>query len=158
MKYFDRKCPACGTITIDSLEPSDAPVILCSQCGEPTERAWIAKAATVIGDECDFTSRNGEREPRRFRSKLEHRRWLKEKGYRINDAHVGTQDGDTSKHTTRWAAMDQQTLQNAIDLVTRAASAPATTPRDDGPHGISSNEGIIRYLDERSRVERGEFF
>lgn len=157
MKYFDRKCPSCGTITIDSLEPSDAPVILCLQCGEPTERAWIAKAATVIGDECDFTSRNGEREPIRFRSKLEHRRWLKEKGYRINDAHVGTQDGDTSKHSSRWAAMDAQTLQNAIDLVTRAASAPAAPSTPDGPQGITSDEGVIRYLGVQARIARGEY-
>ena len=110
----------------------------------------------MIGDECDFVSRNGEKKPIRFRSKLEHRRWLKEHGYRIKDDHVGAQGSDKNKFTQRWAAMDPQTMKNAMELVARAALEPARGSGDEGALGLTSNEGIVRYLEHRTRIERGE--
>jgi len=156
---FDRQCPACGTVRLNVLEASDPiPVRLCDQCGEPMARAWLGKSSTVIGDECDFISRNGEKEPVRFRSRSEHRRWLKAHGYRIKDDHVGAQGSDKNKHTQRWAAMDPQTLANATALVTRASTAPATGHGDEGALGLTSNEAILHYLRDRSRIERGDLF
>ncbi len=147
--FFDRKCPSCGTVKLDSFEPSEPPVILCADCGEPTERAWLSKPANVIGDEMDHVQVNGLKTPRRFTSKIEHRRWLKSEGLRIVD------DGK-SKDAGRADTMDAQTLENARQLVSRA-SAGWRDP-EHAPIGITSNDGIIRYLNDRRRAElRGEF-
>lgn len=156
MPFFDRRCESCGTEVYDVLEPSNAPVVLCGECGEPTVRAWLTKPAYVIGDEMDHTQINGLKHPRRFTSKQEHARWMKANGFRIKDDHVGSQGSDKNKFTQRWAGMDPQTLKNAQDLVARAASAPATSSEEDGPRGITSNDGIMRYLQDRSRNERGD--
>lgn len=156
MPRYDRKCPSCGWIAINLLERMDAKR-LCDDCGEPTERAWLTPPS-VVGDEMDHVQVNGLKEPRRFTSKQEHARWLKANGFRINDAHVGEQGSDKSKWTSRTATMDPQTLANATALVTRAASAPATSAEDDGPRGITSNEGVIRYLERQAQMQRGEFF
>ena len=62
-------------------------------------------------------------------------------------------------HLSDWSAsMDPQTLANAQTLVARAADAPAVHRADDGPHGITSDEGVIRYLADRRRAEHGEYF
>lgn len=105
----------------------------------------------------DHVQVNGLNQPRRFTSKQEHRRWLKAHGYRINDGHVGHQGGDANRFTQRLATMDPQTMQNAMELVARASLAPATSPQDDGPRGITSDAGVIRYLNDRARRERGEY-
>jgi hypothetical protein len=75
----------------------------------------------IIGDECDFTQVNGLKAPRRFRSKQEHKRWLKANGYEIVDTHVGLQGSDKSPHTTNWASTyDPYTAENAKILIERA--------------------------------------
>lgn len=114
--------------------------------------------SVVIGDEMDHVQVNGLKHPRRFTSKQEHKRWLKEHGYRIYDTHEGDQGSDKNKFTTRLATMDPQTLKNAQELVTRAASAPATRSADDAPIGITSDDGVIRYLTDRRRAEQGKYF
>ncbi len=150
MPFFDRRCPSCASVKRDSFEPCDAPVLLCDQCGEPTERVWLSKPANVIGDECDFVSHHGEKHPVRFRSRSEHRRWLKERGLRIKD------DGK-SKDAGRAAMMDPQTMENARQLVSRDSKAAWRDP-EQAPIGITSDEGVIRYLTDRNRAEnRGEF-
>lgn len=157
MPFFDRRCGSCGTVTLDSFEPSDAPTILCAECGEPTDRVWLSKASNVIGDECDFVRMNGTREPFRVTSKIEDRRWLKERGYRIKDEHIGQEGSDKSTLSQRCGGMDPQTLANATALVSRDNSAGWRDP-EKAPIGISSDEGLIRYLGDRRRVEqRGEF-
>lgn len=88
MPTFDRLCPSCGWTKIDSLEPTTPQPVLCDECGEPTERAWLTKPANVIGDEMDWTQTNGLKHPRRFRSKSEHRRWLKESGWTVKERHA----------------------------------------------------------------------
>lgn len=129
---------------------------LCDDCGEPTERAWF-KSANVIGDEMHHLQINGTKTPILFTSKLEHKRWLKQNGYRINDGHVGEQGSDKNKHTTRLATMDPQTLANAKALIDRTAALPAKGAGGE-ELGLTSNEGVVQYLSHRSRIERGEFF
>lgn len=79
----------------------------------------------------DHVQVNGLREPRRFTSKQERKRWMKENGYREFVRHKGT-DSDKSKHTTNWAAsMSPETLENARIMLERTASEPARTNPDD---------------------------
>ncbi len=158
MPRYDRRCPSCGWQAVDLWERMDA-TLACPTCGTPTERAWLTTgSAEVIGDEIDFVQHNGTKEPIRFRSRQMFKDWLRANRFRINDGHVGTQDGDKSKHSTRWASMDAYTLAAATELVTRAASAPATSVEDNGPRGLTSNEGVIRYLENQAHIARGEFF
>ncbi len=107
MAMYDRKCRDCGAERIDVLEPMVplAPVE-CQKCGGVTERVWLTKAATVIGDEVDVWIENGlchpGGRPRHFRSKAEIARAAKEAGLTNVVRHLGTKGGDKSKHTTRW--------------------------------------------------------
>ena len=117
---YDRNC-ACGWQAVDVWEAVYTPARACPQCGGDTQRAWLSKPPMVVGDECDFVQRNGLKEPRRFRSKQEHRRWLKANGYVVNDAHVGVPGSDKSPHTTSWAATyDPDTAANVKILIERA--------------------------------------
>ncbi len=157
MPLYDRRCESCGTERYDLMEPVEAPPVLCLDCGEPTVRAWLGKGASVVGDEMDHVQINGLKEPRRFTSKQEHSRWLKANGFRINDAHVGAQGSDKNKFTTRSVTMDPVTLANATELVNRTASIPAKGAGGE-ELGLTSNAGVVHYLRNRSRIERGEFF
>ena len=105
---------------------------------------------SVIGDECDFVSHNGETQPVRFRSKQEHRRWLKQHGYRIKDDHVGQQGSDKSPFSSRSAAITQKTLDDARIMLERGAR----TTTDDVPRGpgITSFDGLTRYLKDQRHV------
>jgi len=96
-------------------------VVTCPACGAATERAWLTKPPNAQVDECDIVSRNGERHPIRFRSKSDHRRWLKEKGYVIND--------NASHHS---ATGGKQWLEDAETLVKRNGEAPGSVVAD-GP-------------------------
>jgi len=113
MPNYDRVCEGCGAVVIDVMEPVHAPNPPCEDCGAPMLRAWLTKPPSAIGDETDFVSHNGERHPRRFRSKQEHKRWLKEKGYTIKDEHIGQQGTDKSPHSTPWVAGGKEWLANA---------------------------------------------
>lgn len=154
MPFYDRKCPDCGWTKCDSFEPVNALPVLCADCGEPTERAWwIGKPANVIGDECDFVQRNGTKTPIHFRSRIKHRQWLKTNHYRISEdkSALGSKSADI---------MDPVTMANAAELVARAATAPVRGWRDPNkaPIGITSPEGMLRYLSDQNRVEnRGEY-
>lgn len=151
MPRYDRKCRDCAWLSYDVWEPAEAPIVPCPDCGAPTERAWL-QAASVIGDEIDHVQRNGTKRPIRFRSRLERNRWLKANGYRELDT-------EESKGARSADCMDPVTMANAAALVARAASAPATwRDPDHAPIGITSDEGVIRYLTDRSRAEfRGEY-
>jgi hypothetical protein len=134
LKFFDRLCPSCGWRKIDSMEPTEAPAILCDDCGEPTERAWLTKPSNVIGDEIDMISHNGEKHPVRFRSKIEHRRWLKEKGWTIKDEHKGLQGSDKSPHSTLWQGGGKEWLANAEELARRHGGLGSKEPEDEPMH------------------------
>lgn len=106
MPMYDRKCPQCETVKEDCLEPVTPPVVLCGQCGEPTERVWLQKANAVIGDEIDVEVRHGlcwpDGSPRRFRSREEMNRVAKKKHMTNLVEHKSGKSGDKSRHTTRW--------------------------------------------------------
>lgn len=70
----------------------------CPTCGAPTERLWKASAA-AIGDECDFYDPNFER---RFTSRSEHDRVIKEAGLVRKVKHRGKPGSDKSEFTQRW--------------------------------------------------------
>ena len=130
------------------------PLVACPECGAPTARAWLSKASNVIGDEIDLIQTNGLRHPRRFTSRLEHQRWLKENGYRIKDTHVGEQGSDKSKYTQSAAIMDPQTLENARYLVTHRQMIDAEEP--DEPLNITWHEGTLTKAEARMYRKRNE--
>jgi hypothetical protein len=128
MPFYDRGC-LCGWRKIDSYETVYPETIACPACGATTERIWISKATNVIGDACDIIQSNGFRHPRRFTSKIERQRALKEAGLSEVVRHVGAPGSDRSRHTTNWAATtDARTLDNARILVSRASTFAGTTP------------------------------
>ena len=147
-KFFDRRCPECGWVRIDSFEPSEAPIILCDDCGEPTERAWLTKASNVIGDAMDWTQRNGTKIPIHFTSKQERKRWMKQEGWREADYHMGDQGSDKNKFTQPWATMSQETLDGAKAMLERVATQSSWRDVEDAPIGITSQDGLHRYLRE----------
>lgn len=116
---FDRGCTICGWQVEDVLEPVAAPIIACPVCDASTERLWFSKASNVIGDECQFTQTNGLRHPREFRSKQEHRRWLKENGFLVKDSHATMDGTDKAEHTTAWTAGGAAWLKAAEELARR---------------------------------------
>ena len=132
MPFYDRICH-CGWTAIDVLEAIET-VHACPDCGMQTERAWLTKPSNVIGDECDFVSHNGEKQPVRFRSKAEHKRWLKERGWRIKDDHVGEQGTDKSRFTSRWAGGGKQWLADAEALAQRHGASVGKDPGDEPVH------------------------
>lgn len=151
MPLYDRLC-GCGWQAIDCWESVNVTDVLCPLCGSKTDRAWLTKASAVIGDECDFVSHNGESQPIRFRSRAEHRRWLKEKGYRIKDEHKGEPGSDKSKHTSNWAAAyDPYTAENVRILIERAFHQTA----DPAEEPIQMN--IRTYTGEMTAAEAKKY-
>jgi hypothetical protein len=151
MPFFDRICRSCGAQIIDSFEPPTPPAILCRDCGEPTERAWLTKPANILRDEIDMVQHAGTKRPIHFRSRIERNRWLKQNNYR--EAGDGTCKGSKSG-----ACVDSQTLANAAALVSRDGRNSEWRDPNQAPIGITSDDGVIRYLRDRNRAEnRGEF-
>lgn len=104
-------CERCG----GELHVGDFP--FCK--GNTTDHA--RGVSTVIGDEVDFVQTNGLRHPRRFRSRLDHQRWLKENDYRVKDTQAGGQSA---------AIVDPQTLENGRYLVMHRQMIDAAEPPD----------------------------
>lgn len=165
LKYYDRACPHCGTETIDSFEPSDAPVILCDQCGEPTERLW-RKSANVIGDEMDAVITNGSKTPWRCRFRGDYKNFLKQHGYRVHDTNsvpenlktLGREQRRKFSSGSALSALPQSYMDGVAQMLARDKDT-ATTWRDpaQAPIGITSDEGVLRYLTDQRRAERGEY-
>lgn len=104
---------------------------------------------------------NGTKEPIHFCSKLERKRWMKQHGWREYDRHVGAPGGesDKSKHTASWAAVDQATLDGAKALLERVGSQKSGwRDPDKSPLGITSEEGLIRYMTDLRAAENGNTF
>lgn len=163
MPFYDRLCRACGTPQIDCFEPIDAPVVLCGECGEPTERAWIGRPSNVIGDECDFIAHNGVKTPTRITSKSDYARLLKQGGWRIKDTEA---IGDTSympesqrrRFPQRQHAVSQYTLDNAKAMLERIATEKQPWRNaEDAPIGITSDEGLIRYMRDLRNADHHTF-
>lgn len=133
MPNYDRTCQSCGWTAIDVWEPVNHEAPLCPDCGEPTVRAWLTRASSVIGDEMDHTMVNGLKTPRRFRSKQEFARWKKENGYRDCVYHVDVDGADKSIAAGRWVSMDAYTLNNAKILLERAAQEPTRNDPKEAP-------------------------
>lgn len=125
MPLYDRRC-SCGWTAIDVWESVSVPEHACPDCGLQTERAWLTKFAAVVGDECDFVQTNGLKFPRRFQSKQEFKRWLKDNHYAVHDTHRGQDGSDKSPFTKSWAqAYDPVTAENVKILLERAFLQPA---------------------------------
>lgn len=76
--------------------------------------------STVVGDECDFVQENGFAHPRRFRSKQDYARTLREKGLENAVRHVTLPGTDKSPYTSDWSrGIDPQTLANVKALMER---------------------------------------
>lgn len=114
----------------------------CETCGQPLQIAdWPfcphgRGHSNIVPDECDFVSRNGEAQPVRFRSRQEHRRWLKQHGYRIYDTGTGGKSANV---------ITQKTLDDARIMLERPSRAAADAQRAPG---ITSFDGLTRYLKE----------
>ena len=82
----------------------------CDKCGEILEiGSWpFCKGGhgrgtnSVIGDEIDEWNENVGHTPVHFTSRIEKRRYLKEKGLLEFVRHVGEQGSDKNPHTQRW--------------------------------------------------------
>lgn len=139
MPMYDRHCADCGTTRLDCWEPVTCDAPLCYLCLTPMDRVFTGKASNVIGDECEITQENGFRHPRRFTSKIERRRALKEAGLQEVVKNAGPDD----KHCRPWVAMDAHTLENARILVSRNGTARATTAAPEKLHiSFVAGEGI----------------
>lgn len=129
MPLYDRRCAACAWQAIDVWEAVVTEIHACPDCGNQTERAWLTKASTVIGDACDFVSRNGEAQPVHFRSRAVHRNWLKQHGYSIKDEHKPPPGTDKSKFTSDWSrGYDPYTAANVKVLLERAFTQQPDAP------------------------------
>jgi hypothetical protein len=156
---YDRLCESCGWRREDCLEPVEPPVRVCDDCGQPTVRAWFTKASNVIGDEMDHVQVNGTNVPIRFRSKQERKRFLKAHGWREAGEHAPPAGTDKSKLTQSWAAVSAETLESAKVLLERVGSqGSGWRDPDQAPIGITSPEGLMRYMnDVRVAENHGQF-
>jgi putative FmdB family regulatory protein len=143
MPNYDRLCPSCGWVAVDVLEPIAAPPVACPDCGAETQRVWLSAPPNVIGDEMDHVQVNGLRHPRRFRSKQEHKRWLKAEGFVIKDEHKPLVGTDKSPHSTRWASGGKQWLADAEALAQRNGTAEGIIPEEEHHWHIRWSEGTL---------------
>lgn len=82
MPRYDQRCTICEWRDEILSSPGVHPP--CPECSGETERVW-SKAPNVSADECDFVVENGFKHPRRFRSRAEWKRAMKEAGIRPYD-------------------------------------------------------------------------
>lgn len=107
MPMFDRACPD-GHTLIDCFEPVTAPDVACPECGQPTSRVWLSKAAAVIQDSIEggvwiaHGIGNPDGSPRQYFSKAEMAAEAKRRGLVNWVEHAPRKGTDRSPHTTRW--------------------------------------------------------
>lgn len=153
MPNYDRLCGVCGWVAIDVLEPILAPDVACPECAGETKRVWLSAPPNVIGDEMDHLQVNGLRNPRRFRSKQDHKRWLKSEGFIVKDEHKPLAGSDGSPHSSRWSGGGKQWLADAEALALRNGSAEGTVPEEDHPWNITWSTGTLSK-DEAAKYAR----
>ena len=127
----------------------------CPDCGTITERAWLTKAPYAIGDAMDHLQKNGLKHPRRFRSKIEHRRWLKESGWAIKDEHCPPPDSDKGTHTTAWTSGGKEWLANAEALAHRHGAGSGKDPEPE-PFHVTWSEGMLSPADVEKYRSRSD--
>ena len=108
MPIYDRVCKNEHKL-IDCWEPITAPEVLCPECNEPTERAWLSRPTAVIADEIPggvwihHGICNEDGTPRKYYSKSEMAAEAKRRGLTNLVRHVGeSKESDKSRHTTKW--------------------------------------------------------
>lgn len=147
MPNYDRICDSCGWFSVDLLEPIAAPPVPCPDCSAETKRAWLTAPPTVIGDEMDHVQVNGLRHPRRFRSKEEHRLWLKSSGWRVSEEFAPMPGTDKSPHSVRSITGGKQWLADAEALALRNGAAEGKEPEDDYRWNIAWSTGTLSKED-----------
>lgn len=165
-KYYDRHCPHCGTDLIDSLEPSEPPVILCADCGEPTERLW-RKSANVIGDEMDAVITHGSKTPWRCRSRSDYKVFLKQHQLRVKDvdtrpenfSSMGREERRKFSGGSALTAPSKEYMDGIAEMLARVDKESSKSWRDPdkAPIGITSDDGVIRYLKDQRAAEHGTY-
>lgn len=89
-----------------------------------------------IGDECDFYDPNLQR---RFTSKSEHDRAIKERGWVRKVKHVGLQGSDKSPYTQRWDTCPAALLISEADRI-------ANLQAWDVAHGLTATERPVALV------------
>lgn len=143
MPIYDVRCAEYGHVSevLTTVEDRAHP---CPLCLQPTERVWRGKATTVIPDAIDVVQENGFKEPRRFRSKIERRRALKEAGVEECVQHRPMAWTDKSQHTMNHAQiMDPVTMENARILVSRPGALKGNDDEPPVKMNIRYVEGVI---------------
>jgi hypothetical protein len=74
----------------------------CPECGGATDILWQSSFPNVIGDEIDLWVEHISPTPEHFTSKAEHKRRVKELGFRIRDEHCSAPGTDRNKNVSKW--------------------------------------------------------
>lgn len=104
MPIRDRVCKECGWVKADNYEPRTTMEVLCPN-GHVSEIVYVGASFAVHGDDQFIGGRvyeNLGHEPVVIHSRSQLKRELDARGLREFVRHVGTQDGDRSRHTSRW--------------------------------------------------------
>jgi hypothetical protein len=100
---IDLKCTVCDWTKRDHWGRRGEDLPSCVVCGCATERAWLMGSfPNVIGDEIDLWVEHISATPEHFTSKAEHRRRVKELGFRIRDEHCSAPGTDKNKNVSKW--------------------------------------------------------
>jgi hypothetical protein len=133
IRSYDQHCLSCDWQAEIHAEPFTNPP--CPTCGGATERLWSTPRGGhfVIGDEFvgGRTYHNLGHEPVTIQSRSELKAVLRARGLQEYVTHEGgTEGGDRSAHTTRWASVD---LEAGRVLAERQATtrAPLASANQD---------------------------
>ena len=100
---YDYHCTHCNT-RFERLVPYRSRDGVRCACGSETARVWSGRCATVIPDSIPggIVIENITKQPKRYYSRSEIKLAQEVAGVKPFVRHVGTPDGDKSKHTSRW--------------------------------------------------------
>lgn len=134
MPVYDRRCDADGEVILDCIETIRFEgVVPCPKCGGPTRRALLSgRAGSVIADDIpggvliENAICHPDGTPKRYYSKSEIEKAARAAGWTpTGNKHCPMPGSDKAKDgmTTRWATVDQTTLDNARILLERQKQA-----------------------------------
>jgi hypothetical protein len=141
IRSYNQRCTSCDWQDEIHVEPFANPP--CPSCGGATERLWSAPRGGghfVIGDEFvgGRVYNNLGHEPVTIQSRSELKAVLRARGLQEYVTHEGgTEGGDRSPHTTRWASVD---LEAGRILAERQATTCAPLASADQDPGAPSAE------------------